>query len=156
VAVDGALGDEQARPDLLVGQAVGDQLRDLGFAFAERPGAGLAGGRAGSSLRWLAERERRCLIPVQALSGLELGGEPRCPERRGGRLPGPGQQWNMERHDVGANFGPHCFRGPEQPRREPRLARQGGVAAERVQQVVQRHPVIHLVSDPQRLGEQRL
>jgi len=31
VAVDGALGDEQACPDLLVGQAVGDQLRDLGF-----------------------------------------------------------------------------------------------------------------------------
>jgi len=31
VAVHGALGDEQPRPDLLVGQALGDQPRDVGL-----------------------------------------------------------------------------------------------------------------------------
>src|SRR5215831_3660176 len=77
VAVNGALGDEQARPDLSVGQAVGDQPRDLVFPLAERTGAGLAGGRGGRC--WLAERERQRRVPVQALSSLELGDESRCP-----------------------------------------------------------------------------
>src|SRR5437773_3809685 len=45
VAVDGALGDEQPRADLLVGQAVSDQPRDIRLARAERPGHGQA--RAG-------------------------------------------------------------------------------------------------------------
>jgi len=48
VAVDGALGDEQPRTDLLVGQAVGDQPRDVGLALPERSRADLAVcGRAG-------------------------------------------------------------------------------------------------------------
>src|SRR5215831_21287409 len=68
VAVNGALGDEQARPDLPIGQAVGDQPRDFGFPFPERSGAGLAGDRGGS-LCWLAERKRQRRVPVQALSG---------------------------------------------------------------------------------------
>src|SRR6266516_1427629 len=37
VAVDGALGYEQARSDLLVGQAVGDQPCDVGLPLPERP-----------------------------------------------------------------------------------------------------------------------
>ena len=36
MAVDGAFGDEQPGADLLVGQAVGDQPGDIGFALAER------------------------------------------------------------------------------------------------------------------------
>ena len=46
MAVDGALGDEQARPDLLVGQAIGDQQRDVGFPLAEHATARLSPRRA--------------------------------------------------------------------------------------------------------------
>src|SRR5215471_10277821 len=38
VAVHGALGDEQPRPDLLVGQAFSDQPRDIGLPLGEQPG----------------------------------------------------------------------------------------------------------------------
>ncbi|HEX9359116.1 MAG TPA: hypothetical protein VF933_35570 [Streptosporangiaceae bacterium] len=41
MAVDGALGYEQARSDLPVGQAVGDQPRDVGFSLPEQPRAGI-------------------------------------------------------------------------------------------------------------------
>jgi hypothetical protein len=44
VAVDGALGDEQAGSDLPVGQAISDQPRDFGFSLPEQPGAGIVRG----------------------------------------------------------------------------------------------------------------
>ena len=42
MAVDGALGDEQARSDLLVAEAVGDQLCDTFFPLPEQPRARIA------------------------------------------------------------------------------------------------------------------
>ena len=48
------------------------------------------------------------------------------------------------------------FRSPKQLRCDPRLARSGGVAAQRVEEVELRYPVIDLMSDSQRFYEPRL
>src|ERR1700730_1144710 len=42
MAVDGSFGYEKTRSDLFVGQAVGDQPRDIGFSVPEQPRAGIA------------------------------------------------------------------------------------------------------------------
>src|SRR5256885_15451409 len=58
VAVHGALGNEQACPDLLVAQALGDQPSHVGLPPPE-PAKGAVAGAAGSrrSLAWLAQRQ---------------------------------------------------------------------------------------------------
>ena len=55
-----------------------------------------------------------------------------------------------------AGPGADGVRGSEQLRREPCLPGSGGMAAQCVEQVGLLHPVIDLVGDPQRLGEQGL
>ncbi len=55
-----------------------------------------------------------------------------------------------------AGPGADGVRGSEQLRGEPCLPGSGGMAAQGVEQVGLLHPVIDLVGDPQRLGEQRL
>jgi hypothetical protein len=55
VGVDGVLGDEQPRADLLVAQPVRDQVGDLGLALAQRYRRGTV---LGCVLGLLAERER--------------------------------------------------------------------------------------------------
>src|SRR5215472_12269728 len=87
MAVHGALGDEQPRPDLLVGQALSDQPRDVGLPLGKRPRPG-AIRSAGLPRGGPAERKPRRSGPVQALSRPEPGVEPRCPERRQRGLPG--------------------------------------------------------------------
>ena len=52
VAVDRALGYEQAGSDLLVGQAIGDQPRDFGFSFPEWPRAGVVRCCGGGDANW--------------------------------------------------------------------------------------------------------
>ena len=81
VAVDGPLGYEQARSDLPVGQTIGDQPRDVGFSLPEQPRAGIVR-RRGGNMSGLTQREPQCRVPAEAFSGLDLGLEPRCPERR--------------------------------------------------------------------------
>jgi hypothetical protein len=54
------------------------------------------------------------------------------------------------------SLGSHGFGGAEQLRREPRLAGANGAAPQCVEQAVLSHPVIELLTDPQRFREQRL
>jgi MFS family permease len=96
------------------------------------------------------------LVPAQGASSLELGLEPGRPQRHGCRLPGLIQQGGHEWHDPGAGAGPDRLRGPQQARRRRRLAGAGGEAAQGVEQIVLRHPVIDLASTVQRLGEEWL
>ena len=122
MAVDGALGDEQARPDLLVAQAVGDQPCDFCFPLPEWP-------RALTGLK--PRRQHELFSPsaspiaalsAQACSGLELGLESRMPQAPRSPTLGLGQQRGMDRDDACAGPGSHGFGSPEQLRREPRLA----------------------------------
>ena len=113
-----------------------------------------AGRRPGVALR-LTECQSQPSIPVQALPGLETGLEPRLPERSEHRLLGLVQQRREERHEVGARLGPQGVRGAEQLRGAPGTAGQRRVAAERVEQVELRDPVVDLVREPQGLDEQR-
>src|SRR5436190_20125803 len=86
VAVDGALGDEQPRADLLVGQAVGDQPGDVRLARAERPGRGRS--RVG---RARARRARARRLPGGGLAEgqVERGVAAQVPARLGlGLVPG--------------------------------------------------------------------
>src|SRR5437879_8119796 len=55
VAVDGSLGDEQLRANLLVGQTLGDQPRHVCLSFAEHAGACFANGRPRTNLTRFAE-----------------------------------------------------------------------------------------------------
>jgi hypothetical protein len=72
VAVDGPLGDEQARSDLLVAQTLGDQPRDVGFPLRQRRHARIVWSR-GDDMSRLPKRRSDCGVPAQALSGVELG-----------------------------------------------------------------------------------
>src|SRR2546421_12433685 len=69
VAVHGALGNEQACPDLLVAQAFGDQPSHVGLPPPE-PAKGAVAGLAGSrgSLAWLARRQCDRPPPAQPLT----------------------------------------------------------------------------------------
>ena len=55
MAVDGPLGDEQARSDLLVAQTLGHQPCDVGFPLRERRHARIVWSR-GDDMRRLAKR----------------------------------------------------------------------------------------------------
>ncbi len=74
------LRDEQARGDLLVGQALRDQACYLGFALAQRAGVDVRAGRGigvGVGLvRAVAERQPDRRLPPEALPGVERLFEP--------------------------------------------------------------------------------
>ena len=157
MAVYGPLGDEQPRADLLVGQALGDQPRDVSLPLAEWPGrdrarAGCAGLAAWAAAGWPRAR-------------LSAASRPRClpASDSAANLAGPSAAAadSVARASAGARNGMTLAPAPvrsasaarDQPGREPRLARFGGVAAQRGEQVELRHPVIDLAGDPQRLGE---
>lgn len=91
MAVDGTHGYEQARSDLLVAKALGDQPRDFCFSLPEQSRRGTVRRRRGNMTR-LTKRQSDCGASAQALSGLELGLESRCPKRRDRRLFGLGEQ----------------------------------------------------------------
>src|SRR5437773_8895023 len=73
VAVDGALGDEQPRADLLVRQAVGDQSRDIRLTRTDRRGRARAGRLPGGGP---AEGQPDRGVAAQAPARLGLGREP--------------------------------------------------------------------------------
>jgi hypothetical protein len=97
VAVDGALGDEQAGADLFVTRAHGDQVRDLRLSVAEwRRVRGLC--MRSDKLRGFTERKCNRGGSSQLLSGGVLGLEVRCAKRRvGGATPhctaSPRSEW---------------------------------------------------------------
>ena len=123
--------------------------------FASNPAPALSAAAAGD-LAGFAECEPHGGVPAQPASGLELGLEPGCAKRRDRRRFGLAHQRSKEWHDAGAGPRAHGIRGSEQLRGEPRLPGSGGMAAQCVQQVRQLYPVIDLLGDPQRLGEQGL
>ncbi len=104
----------------------------------------------------LAERQPDRGVPAQAFSGLELGLESRCPKRHDRRLFGLGHERSEGCDEGRTSLGSHGFGGAEQLRREPGLASADGAAPQRVEQAVLCHPVIDLLTDPQRFREQRL
>ena len=72
MAVDGALGNEQTRTNVLVAQAFGDQLRDLRLSVSKwRCGLGICV-RTGH-VRRVTERLCNRLAAMHMLSGRELG-----------------------------------------------------------------------------------
>src|SRR5438094_5062267 len=85
VAVDGALGDEQPRADLLVGQAVGDQPGDIRLARAERPGRGRSRVGRTRARRARARRVRARRLPGGGLAEgqVERGVAAQVPARLG-------------------------------------------------------------------------
>jgi len=71
VAVDGPLGDEQARSDLPVAQTLGDQPRDVGFPLRERRHARIVWSR-GDDMSRLATRSKSTITPSGANSWTNL------------------------------------------------------------------------------------
>jgi len=63
MAVDGALGDEKARSDLLVGQAIGDQACDLGLSLPEQTGTRIVGSRGGGMNGFTQRRTSTPRVP---------------------------------------------------------------------------------------------
>src|SRR5215217_1648877 len=102
MAVDGVFGYEQARSDLLVAQAIGDQVCDLGFTFAERGRPRIACCHGGNLIGF-AERESDCRASAQTSSGFKLDLERGCAERGSRRLPGLGHWRSKVWQDARAN-----------------------------------------------------